>query len=123
MSAWLLFAAAAGVGVWLFVRSERARARLVLTSAAYFESVGEYEAACFHYAVASRARAARSECEANVRRLWLERGPFTFEALEEGLRSGYCAYEGCGEGHHSVTVADIRRIIEMSSAGTAATHQ
>jgi hypothetical protein len=123
MIPWLVVAAAAGIAAWLFVRGERVRARSVFALAADLESVGEYEAACFHYAVARNAGAPRSACEVNVRRLWSEQGPFTFRALAEDLPSGYCAYESCGEGYHSVTVADIHCIIGISNAGPDRTHQ
>jgi hypothetical protein len=115
MTTWLLLAGAvAALVAWLFVRSERSRAHSVLALASDLEARGEYEASCFHYAVALSAGASAAEYKANVRRLWSAHGPFTFATLAGQLRSDYCRSESCGEGYHAITVADIQRIVDGS---------
>lgn len=71
------------------------------------EAQGEYEAACFHYAVARNAGANRSACETRIRALWHEYGPFQFRDIGEELRS-------CGQGYHQLTMGDIDRIVRKS---------
>ena len=114
MTVWLLLAGGVAALAWFFLRSERSRAHSTLALASDLEAQGDYEASCFHYAVALNAGASPAECEANVRRLWSAHGPFTFDTLLGELRSGYCRYESCGEGYHAITTDDIQRIVNRS---------
>ena len=119
MTPWLLLAGAVAIGVWAFVRGERGRRRSVLALASQLEFRGEYEAACFHYAVAGNAGADRSECETKVRALWAQHGPFDFNGPGVDLRSKYCKYESCAKGYHQLTVGEIDRIVGGSPLTSA----
>ena len=102
--------AAVAVVAW-FAWTERRRGRAVLELAARLEAQGDYEAACFHYAVAATAGVARARCEERIRALWAAHGPFQFSKVAQDQRGSACRYESCGEGHHQLTVSDSRRIV------------
>lgn len=115
MNGWLAFAVLIGlVGTALIVRlraRERRRAREVFDLATTLEGRGEYESACFHYAVARNAGADPRVCEASIQDLWERKGPFDFASIGATLRATYCRHRSCGEGYHQIIVADIRRLV------------
>ena len=81
----------------------------LLEAAVSLEQAGEYEEACFRYAVAA-SRGYQEMCRAKIRDLWEAHGPFDFSAQLQKLRSEYCSRcTSCGEGYYHLIVSDIHR--------------
>ncbi len=102
------------IGIIIFLRSERKRGRNVYDIAESLEKEGDYEAACYHYAIALNAGLNQNNCHDKVSKLWEEHGPFEFKKQLKEAKEEVCRYESCGEGAYTLTVSDIHKIIETN---------
>ena len=95
-----------------FKKSEAKRGRLVFDQAASLEASGNYEDACFHYAVAANAGYQAKLCRKKIKNLWNAHGPFLFSEQLQKLKAEYCPDASCGEGFHHITVSDIHKWVK-----------
>jgi hypothetical protein len=94
--------------------SQRRRLEKLRKAAAEYERVGQYEDACYHYAMAAGGRV-RHPLADEVRRLWHDHGPLSFEARGHAMALEYCEHDkSCGEGYHQIVLQDVRKIIKVS---------
>lgn len=108
----------AGLLFGLTLLGERKRGTRVFEEARLRENSGDFEIACYCYAIAASAGHQPRWCEERIRTLWEDHGPFNFrEQLFETAKE-YCRYESCGEGFHQITVDHIREIVGEKRVGT-----
>ncbi len=102
------------IAIYYWRRSEDKRGKYVYGLAKTNEDKRNYEAACFHYAVAANAGYQSRLCHQKVKDLWNTYGPFEFlEQLKE-LKEEYCRDQSCGEGYFHITVQDIHKIVGLN---------
>jgi hypothetical protein len=94
-----------------FRSGERKRRERVFGLAMAMEESGDFEDACFHYAVAAEAGYESLLCREKIKTLWNSYGPFDFRRQLDKLKKDYCRDESCGTGYHQITVTCIRDVV------------
>ncbi len=99
-----------GIMFWL---SEHKRGQKVYSMAVDHENAGEFEEACYLYAIALGAGRNKEMCRRKIRELWQLHGPFDFRNQHDNVVSEYCRDKSCGEGFDRLIVDEIHRLTAL----------
>jgi len=101
------------VSFLIFKIFEYHRGKRVFNIASESENEGNFEGACYYYAIAATAGFKTGICNKKLIHLWKSYGPFDFSIQRENIISKHCTYATCGEGFNAIILDYIKSIVDQ----------
>jgi len=100
---------------WVVFRSRKSgakRGKIIFDRAASLERAGNFEDACFHYAVSARSGYQADLSRRKVKELWDAHGPFLFSDQVQKFKKDNCRDACCGEELEHMTISHIHQWVK-----------